>query len=140
MAYDKAEWHYGGVYAEDLPPENGGTHIGMFLAWAILHGLEGALHREEWPEALAALRARQITGRTFLIQRCDGALGEDDFSPEGNAFAAAYYASDNYVADYQDVLGGNEPTLYHVADTWENYDRIAPVIDRRFKEWKEKRG
>lgn len=140
MAYDKAEWHYGGDYPPDLPAENGATHIGMFLAWMVLHGLEGALHREEWPDALAELRARRISGRTFLMRQCDGALGENDMSAEGNAFAEAYYASDGYISDYKGALGGNMPTLYHVADTWENYDRIAPVIDRRFKAWKEKRG
>ena len=41
MSYDKADWHSGGNYPADLPSDNGGTHIGMFLAWAILRGLEG---------------------------------------------------------------------------------------------------
>jgi hypothetical protein len=136
MVYDKAEWHYDGDYPEDLPDENGATHIGMFLAWIVLHKLEGELQRDEWPEALAELRARRITGRDFLMKQCDGALGEDELSPEGNDFAAAYYASDQYLNDYTNVLGGDLPTLYHVTDSWENYDIIARVIDRRFKEWK----
>jgi len=138
MVYDKAEWHYDGDYPDDLPDENGATHIGMFLAWVVLHELEGELHRDEWPEALAALRARRITGRDFVMKQCDGTLGEDELSPEGNDFAADYYASDQYLADYANVLSGDNPTLYHVADTWENYDRIAVVIDRRFKEWQGK--
>jgi hypothetical protein len=29
MSYDRADWHYGGNYPKGLPPENGGTHIGM---------------------------------------------------------------------------------------------------------------
>ena len=44
MSYDRADWHYGGDYPKDMPPENGGTHIGIFLAWAIIHHLEGDLH------------------------------------------------------------------------------------------------
>lgn len=61
MAYDKMDWHYGGNFPEDLPPENGGTHIGMFLAWAIIQGLSGELHDEESPQALVAVRERHMT-------------------------------------------------------------------------------
>jgi hypothetical protein len=45
MAYDRADAHYGGNFPSDLPPEAGATHIGMFLAWVILNGLEGEFHR-----------------------------------------------------------------------------------------------
>ena len=84
MAYDKAEWHSGGEYPADLPPENGGTHIGMFLAWAIHRGLEGEVLREDFAEELAAVRARGMTGREFLFTCCDGKLTRDDFSDDGN--------------------------------------------------------
>ena len=87
MAYDRADWHYGGDYPEGLPPENGGTHIGMFLAWAIMNGLEGESHREESPTSIAAVRARQMTGREFLFKECDEKFWDEDLSDEGNAFA-----------------------------------------------------
>jgi hypothetical protein len=32
---DRADWHYGGDYPPDLPSENGGTHIDIYLAWII---------------------------------------------------------------------------------------------------------
>jgi hypothetical protein len=142
MAYDRADWHYGGDYPEGLPPENGGTHIGMFLAWAILRGLEGEFHREESAESLAAVRARQMSGREFLFQECDEKFWEEDLSEEGNAFAHAYYDSRDdswsYVNDYAEVLASRLPTLYHVEDSWENFDRLAPVLDERFAEWKQR--
>jgi hypothetical protein len=140
MAYDRADWHYGGDYPKDLPPENGGTHIGMFLAWAILNNLEGDLHREEAADALAAVRTRTMTGRDFLFQQCDEKFTIEDLSDEGNAFARWYYADGQldgpYIADYEGALGAAVPTLYHVADTWENFDKLAPVITRRYLEWK----
>ena len=50
MAIDNANWHYGGDgFPEDLPPEAGGTHIGMFLAWAIINHLESEMQRETSP-------------------------------------------------------------------------------------------
>src|SRR5262245_2804454 len=136
MAYDRADWHYGGDYPEGLPSENGGTHIGMFLGWAIMSGLEGQFHRNESPASLAAVRARQMTGRQFLFKECDEKFWDEDLSDEGNAFAKDYYESNRYLEDYEVALAGDLPTLYHVEDSWQNYDRIAPVISRRFEEWK----
>jgi len=139
MAYDRADWHYGGDYPAGLPPENGGTHIGMFLGWAIMNGLEGQFHRDESPTALAAVRARQMTGRQFLFKACDEKFWEEDLSDEGNGFAKDYYESNRYLDDYEAALAGDLPTLYHVEDTWQNYDRIAPVISQRFEEWRRTR-
>ena len=47
MAHDRIDWHSGAAnFPSDLPDEAGGTHIGMYLAWAITRGLEGKFHRE----------------------------------------------------------------------------------------------
>ena len=141
MAYDRADWHYGGDYPEDLPSENGGTHIGMFLTWAIMNGLEGEFHRKESPFSLAAVRSRKMTGRQFLFKECDGKLWEEDLSTEGNAFAKCYYQGTEgqggeYFADYEATLASDLPSTYHVEDTWQNYEKIALVINARFERWK----
>jgi hypothetical protein len=34
------------------------------------------------------------------------------------------------------VLAAGLPSFWHVADTWDNYEKIAPVITRSFDEWK----
>ena len=62
-------------------------------------------------------------------------------NPEGNEFAEYYYSDGlggrgKYFEDYRKVLVGKLPSFWHVADTWENYDRIAPVIRARYNEWK----
>jgi hypothetical protein len=144
MSYDRADWHYGGNFPAGLPQENGGTHIGMFLAWAILNGLVGQEHHEDFPEALAAVRARTMTGREFLFKNCDGKFWEVDLNEEGNAFARAYYKKApgqrfDYLTDYADIFGDGAPTLYHVSDTWENYDRIAELLTRRLEKWRASR-
>ncbi|NUP09159.1 MAG: hypothetical protein HOW73_24170 [Polyangiaceae bacterium] len=137
MSYDRADWHYEGDFPSSLPTECGGTHIGMFLAWAIHSGLEGDELREDAAAALEEVRARRMTGRDFLFNQCDGKFWESDLSEEGNEFAKWYYAPDTaYLADYERELGDGLETLYHVADTWENYDKLAKVIDQRFDEWR----
>ena len=82
MAYDRADWHYGGEYPEDLPEENGGTHIGMFLAWAFMTDLEGELHRGDAKASIAEVRARRVTGREFLFEECDGKFWDVDLNEE----------------------------------------------------------
>ena len=74
----------------------------------------------------------------------DEKLHSGDFSEEGNAFIKAYYTHPKksygqYLVDYSDVFFGPDPSLYHVADSWENYDRLASFIDRRYRDWKRKR-
>lgn len=146
MAYDRADWHYGGDYPDELPPENGGTHIGMFLAWCINNGLIGTFHLQESAAAVEAVRNREMTGRQFFIEQCDEKFWSEDLSEEGNDFAHWYYNDEGdrwgkFLDDYDDVLGGDLPSLYHVEDTWEKYDRLALRISERFAEFqKSNRG
>jgi hypothetical protein len=135
MAYDRADWHYGGNFPSNLPTENGGTHIGMFLAWCIVNGLEGDLHKDDSQDSIALVRSRKMTGREFLFKECDEKFWEEDLNETGNAFAKSYYVSNQYITDYEHVLGENVETLYHVQDTWENFDRIKAVIDIKYKKW-----
>jgi hypothetical protein len=43
MSYDRADFDYS-TEDEPLPQGHAATHIGMFLAWAVQHGLEGDFH------------------------------------------------------------------------------------------------
>lgn len=129
------DWHYCGDFPDGLPDENGGTHIGMYLAWIINNHLQGELHNEESVEALQDVRNRKITGRDFLIEECDEKFCDEDLNDEGLAFTEIYY-SEQYFDDYAEIFGNNLPSIYHVESSWENYDKIAPVIDKRFREWK----
>jgi len=141
-SYDRAGWHYGGDFPGGLPPENGGTHIGMFLAWCIMNNLQGEFHDRESAGGLEAVRERGITGREFLMAECDEKFGDEDLDEEGNRFARAYYEitqekeEASYLSDYERILSPGLPSLYHVADTWENYDMIAPVISARYQHWR----
>ena len=144
MALDKADWHYGGDFPAELPDENGATHIGLFLAWIIDNHLEGEIHHEDEvsEQALAAVRQRQMSGRDFLLNQCDEKFWAVDLNAEGLAFAHLYYADEQggygpYLDDYADLLAQNLPSLYHVADTWENYERLKPRLDSQYTCWKQ---
>ncbi len=150
MAYDRMDWHSGGDYPADLPEENGGNHIGMFLAWAFGRGMAGEDHREESAALLKRLNQRLITGLDFLMEACDGKFWEEDLNEQGNAFVIDYYDADSafaaqygsYLTDYCEVFnryaderGTEYPSMYHVENTWDNFDRLKPVLDERFAQW-----
>lgn len=139
MKYDDASWHYEGDFPEDLPHEAATTHIGMFLAWMLLNGQASEELREDAEEELAALQAREITGGQFLMRVLDEKLTDQEFDDLGNAFTVAYYqgAEDDsrYVDDYLEAFGVDVENLYGVPDSWEQYDRLAPLIDQRFATW-----
>ena len=134
MKYEDVSWHSGAEdYPKELPQEAAGTHSGMFLAWALLGGLGSTMHAGR----LARLRKREVTPGAFFCAECDGKLTDEDLTREGNDFAKAYFdpESGRYVRDYDAMLCEGLPSAYHVRDTWQNFDRLKPRLDRRFAEW-----
>ena len=140
MAYDRYDWHSGGDYPAGLDEECAGTHIGMFLAWAITRNLIGDFHKAESAEWIQKVKERKVTGRDFLFSMCDGKFWEEDLSEEGNAFCKVYYAGDDgygkYVEDYENAVCPNTESIYHAEDTWENFDKLALIIDKEYNNWK----
>ena len=143
MKYDDASWHYGGNFPEDLPREAGGTHIAMFLAWAAGSYLLGELHTNEAPELLAGLLERSMTPGRWFMAACDAKFTDEDLNAQGNAFAAAYYVEEEapdaskltYLADYCETFPEFVDT-YAVPDSWESFERLRPLLDKRYAEWK----
>jgi hypothetical protein len=136
---DRADWHYGGDFPSGLPPENGGTHIGIYLAW-IIHRQLGSKTLEKYGGAtFQRVLRRQATGRDLLFSELDEKFFPELLTKEGKAFTRDYYESNEYVNDYDQVLGAARESLYHVEDTWENYDKMVPVLDERLQAWRNAR-
>jgi hypothetical protein len=141
IVYDKAKYHSGGNYPADLSEDQALVHTGLFLGWLI----DRTLYSEEFADyagdEIAAFRTRNRTGPQ-IYDWCDAALLDDMLSDEGNAFAQSYFDFDKgkFLADYDEMLAKDLPSLYHVADTWENYDRLKARIDERFAAWKAHKG
>lgn len=136
MAIDRADWHYGGDYPSDLPIENGGTHIGFYLAWVINRDLIGQMHIDDSTGSLEKVKNREMTGRDFLFKECDEKFWDEDLSAEGVEFTKFYYCDGHYYDDLQNALPSDLPTFYHADDSWDNYDRVAELIDQAYQKWK----
>lgn len=144
MKYDDASWHYGAQdFPSELAPEAGGTHIGMFVTWAILNGLAGSIHTEDSPVLLGKLQRREITPGAWFMAACDEKFTDEDLTEDGIAFAQIYYADGDglkiaqpsFIADYEAAFP-QQSDLHQVPDTWAVYDMIAPTISRRFMKWR----
>ncbi|WP_199553937.1 DUF7832 domain-containing protein [Sandaracinobacteroides hominis] len=140
MKYDDAAWHYGGDFPADLPPAAGATHIGLFAVWMQLNGHGSALHAD----GLEGLRRRAVNPAVWFLQNCDEKLTDADLSEEGNRFAERYYLHDeerieegepSYLVDYMGRFPDADGA-YSVADDWDSYDRLAPILTHRFALWR----
>lgn len=134
--YDKAKYHYDGDFPKGLQRKQAFVHTGMFIGWLIEHDMIA----KEFLDETQGFRERKLTGAQ-VYKAWDGCLTSDVLTDEGNAFAKYYYDGAGgqggpYFEDYGVALVGDLPSLYHVKDTWENYDTIRKQIDQRYEDWK----
>ncbi|KFN48246.1 hypothetical protein [Arenimonas composti] len=107
------------------------ANSGFYLAWLILKNHAG----ERTAAFEDALRARSRSGRQVLNEDLGGVLDDDCFDGDGNLFTATYYA-DLFLADVRRAFAGDDKDADGaVADRWENHDRLAAMLDQRWKQW-----
>lgn len=80
-----------------------------------------------------------MTG-TQIYMKCDGVFSNDMLNDEGNEFAQDYFDFENrlYLDDYEETFPEAED-VYDVKDSWENYEKIKKVIQKRYLDWKNHR-
>jgi hypothetical protein len=130
-------------YATILPgsrPEHD-VEAGFFAAWCALSGLLRGGRIEAEP--LAALESRSVPPSHCLAAALGGLLWQGDVRREfGFAYMHRLMEPDGACAsqDANEIFGGTNvwrkagetPT----ADSWENYDRIAPRYTLRLAQWR----
>ena len=137
---DRADWHYGNDFPENLPEENSGTHIGMYLNWIIDSNLISEFHRRESKTGIEKVKSGKITGRDFLFEYCDGKLWKEELNKIGFEFTESYYTSNQYFEDYAKVLPKELGNIFQVDDNRKNYELLKPILDKRFEKWKTRKN
>lgn len=140
MKYDDPNFHLDNDFPDDAPEDNAVTHMGFFFAWALSRGLISDFHREEEDSAvlLRQFGERKMSPRDYVIQFCDSQFTNEDFSDVGNAFVEHYYMQ-HYFGDFSNEFEASVESIYHVDDSWENADKMVPVLDKRFEDWNRRR-
>ena len=133
--YDRAQEHLGPGFPESLPMEQAYVHIGMYLGWIIESGFYSEYFGEEASTEIFRFKRKEISC-TILSEIWNGYLAFEFFDKIGNNFTLFYYTSGLYRQDYEDILGKDLPTIYHVDDTWPNYERLKMRINTRYTEWR----
>ncbi|MGF1638090.1 MAG: hypothetical protein ACFCUU_13515 [Cyclobacteriaceae bacterium] len=133
--YDLAKNHFLGDFPDSLPIERAYLHIGIYLGWIIDNNLYSEFFEEEASTEIFRFKNRNL-GCIILAEIWDGSLTYDLFSTDGNMFTSYYYAGGLYKNDYMDILVKNHPTLYHVDDTWENFEKMSKRISLRYDDWR----
>lgn len=134
--YDKAKWHFRGEFPEELNIFQGYVHTGFYLTWVIENGLFDTNNDEYLNSEINKVKKREITGAEFFERNLDGVLMDDDLTEIGNEFTYKYYEKGSFLEDYSKTLGNNLPTLYHIQDSWENYEKFKSTLDKKFNRWK----
>jgi len=112
------------------------NHCVMFLTWAIMKGYCGQVHLKEEPEAVDAVKKREMTGTAFFIKYCDCKLWREDFSDKILPFVDAYYYS-RYLDEYSRVVQQKlNKGPWGIAFSWEDYEVIEKALNKAYRHWK----
>ncbi len=134
--YDNAKNHFLGNFPDNLPIEQAYVHIGIYLGWVIDHELFSEYFAEEASTEIYRFKRRELSC-ALISEIWDGYLGYELFNKQGNMFTYYYYGGGIYNKDYHDLLVVNLPSIYHVKDSWNNFEIMGKKIDERFAEWQE---
>ncbi|WP_338763445.1 hypothetical protein WAF17_19635 [Bernardetia sp. ABR2-2B] len=134
MLYDKANDHLEKKEFMDLSIIHAHTHIGIFLTWIAKNDLTSEDFEDEAGLQIRNLEQRSISCCIFS-ELWDGVISDEMLNEKAQKFADAYYATGKYIEDYRKIFPEHD-CMYLVEDTWENYEKVAKVLDMRFLEWK----
>ena len=115
--------------------------FGPLLAWIINNNLISDGRDAECPDVIDRVRNRATATTIFFadicFDLCQGKICDQDLSDDGNAFIQHYLADNlrRFTDDYFGTLGEDMADI----DSWDTYDQLAPIFDRRFEEWRTSR-
>lgn len=136
---DDARSHFLNNFPDEIPIENAFTHIGMYLGWVI----DNELYSEDFEDEFAVQMIRfknRVTSCMIVGELWDGLVYSEQFSEdEGLLFTEFYYKSGQYLKDYASTLSEGLDSIFHVEDSWENYNKMSTLLTSRFQEWKNNR-
>ena len=141
--YDAASWHYeSDEYPQDLPPDAAFTHLGMYLGWAIERDMISDTLKKHFADVIKNFRRREVLPSELFRTCCIDEFTREHLNDPGNAFTKKYYNPGwkyYYHTDFH-TLSCNEISGFYMPDTWENYERVKALIDKRYEEWLKEKG
>lgn len=141
IVFDKAKWHIDGDFPKDLSSHQGYVHTGFFIGWLLKRDLFDELFKTENANGINQFLAHEITCVSFFEEYMDGIFSSENLTDDAVRFTKYYYGlpsgeeDSRYINDLLDVLVLDLPTIYHVKDTWDNFETIQRVINQNYETW-----
>ena len=138
VCYDKAKYHIESVEVEGLPEIHAYIHTGMYLGWLIENNLLDKEFSNDFGREILKFKNKEITAPEFFFQICDGVLIDDILSDEGNEFTSFYFDLEKgeYIYHYEHIMFKELPSVFHVKDTWKNYEIVKEFVSKEYVKWK----
>ncbi len=140
IVFDKAKWHINKDFPKDLDHYQSYVYSGLFVWWLVDNGFLKPKLQTDLRQQIISFKHRKMAPAKFYEEYLDGVFSSDGFILDAVNFSKSYFDVNNgqYVRDYLKILDPKDefPSVFHVKDTWENYDRLKDVITRRHDEWK----
>lgn len=140
FVFDKAKYHFETIDNLNLDDNQAYVHSGFFFSWLINKDLHSDFLIEESESQIKKLKERKISA-TEIYEDWDGVLIGELLNKIGYNFAIEYFdfETGDFVNDYIKTFNCKDPKFFTVENTWNNYDKLAKVLDKRFLKWKRKR-
>lgn len=129
--YEKAKWSAHSCAEEGVPESRAFVYGGMLFGWLARRSLLSAEYNDE--SLVSKIVEKKITGPQ-LFETHDGVLSSELVNSEGTKFLDFYLRK--YSKDFQKCFSVSEESIHHVADTWENFEKLSLLLDSRFEKWK----
>ena len=140
IIFDKAKWHINNDFPNDLDHYQSYVHTGLYICWLIENGHFEDDFKINNSKGINHILSRKVKPSQFYVEYLDGVFDSVDLTQDAIQFTINYFDFDNgnYVKDYLTTLDptDNLPSLFHIEDSWENYDKLKSIINKRFKEWR----
>jgi hypothetical protein len=141
VVFDKAKWHVNDAFPKELNQYQSYVHTGLYVAWLVDNNFYEEDFKSENDEAVLKHLKRQTSPVKFYELQLDGVFDAEGLTQEAIKFTSHYFDFENgkYLEDYFSILDPNDelPSLFHVEDSWENFEKLKPVLNERLREWRQ---
>jgi len=137
--FDKAKYHDNSVAELGLSDVQSFVHTGLFLVWLVNNELMSDFFVSETGNEIENLKVR-TSSPLGIYEYWDGVLIGEMLSRAGFNFALDYFDFEKgtYMKDYERVFSVTPERVFEVKGTWDNYDKLKPVIDAAYEKWRNK--
>jgi predicted DNA-binding WGR domain protein len=140
ITFDKAKWHINEEFPEELDSFQSYVHTGMYICWLIEKGLTKHENPYDDKESLERLKVRVNSPANYYFEQMDGVFDCEGLTVQAKEFTKTYFDFEkgNYLNDYIKTLDPTDelPTLFHIKDSWQNYDKLKQTLNQEYNNWK----